>query len=135
METWEWIVLAIAVGAALLLLVAFASIRRRRGGLVERFGPEYDRAAASSGRSDAEQRLSTVEKEHAELDFRSLSPAARERYRDEWRQAESRFASDPRDAARAADPVVARILDEGGYPSTWSGRIRPLTSRPTTRTS
>jgi hypothetical protein len=67
-ETWEWIVLAAAAGAALLLLVALVSIRRRRGRLVERFGPEYDRAVASSGRSDAERRLSTVQQEHDDLD-------------------------------------------------------------------
>lgn len=116
METWEWIVLAVAAGVALLLLVALVSIRRRRGRLVERFGPEYDRAVASSGRSDAERRLSTVQREHDDLEIRSLSSAARERYRDEWRQAESRFVSDPRDAVRAAERVVARILDERGYP-------------------
>jgi hypothetical protein len=115
-ELWEWIVLAVAVGAAVLLLAAFVSIRRRRGRLAERFGPEYQRAVSSTGRSDAERRLSEVEKEHEELDIRSLSPAARERYRDEWHQAEVRFVSDPRDAARAAERVVFRILDERGYP-------------------
>jgi hypothetical protein len=115
-DLWEWIVLAVAVGAALLLIAAFVSIRRRRGRLVERFGPEYQRAVSSSGRTDAERRLSAVEKEHEELDIRSLSPAARERYRDEWHQAEARFVSDPRDAARAAERVVSRILDERGYP-------------------
>ena len=116
MELWEWIVLAVAIGAALLLLAAFVSIRRRRGRLAERFGPEYQRAVSSTGRSGAERRLSEVEKEHEELDIRSLSPAARERYRDEWQQAEVRFVSDPRDAARAAERVVFRILDERGYP-------------------
>jgi hypothetical protein len=115
-DLWEWIVLAVAVGAVLLLIAAFVSIRRRRGRLVERFGPEYQRAVSSSGRTDAERRLSAVEKEHEELDIRSLSPAARERYRDEWHQAEARFVSDPRDAARAAERVVSRILDERGYP-------------------
>ena len=69
--------------SGLLLLAAFVSIRRRRGRLAERFGPEYQRAVSSTGRSDAERRLSEVEKEHEELGIRSLSPAARERYRDE----------------------------------------------------
>jgi hypothetical protein len=115
-ELWEWIVLAVAIGAALILLVAFVSIRRRRGRLSERFGPEYQRAVSSSGRGDAERRLREVEKEHDELDIRSLTPAARERYRDEWHQAEARFVSDPRDAARAAERVVSRMLDERGYP-------------------
>ncbi len=102
--------------SGLLLLAAFVSIRRRRGRLAERFGPEYQRAVSSTGRSDAERRLSEVEKEHEELGIRSLSPAARERYRDEWHQAEVRFVSDIRDAARAAERLVFRILDERGYP-------------------
>jgi len=115
-ETWEWIVLAVAIGAALLLLAALVAIRRRRGRLSERFGPEYERAVSSSGRGDAERRLSAVVKEHDDLDIRPLSRAARDRYRDEWHQAEARFVSDPRDAARAAERVVFRILDERGYP-------------------
>ena len=116
METWEWIVLAVAIGAALVLLAALVAIRRRRGRLSERFGPEYERAVSSSGRGDAERRLSAVVKEHDDLDIRPLSRAARDRYRDEWHQAEARFVSDPRDAARAAERVVFRILDERGYP-------------------
>jgi len=115
-ETWEWIVLAVAIGAALLLLAALVSIRRRRSRLSERFGPEYQRAVSSSGRGDAERRLSAVEKEHDDLEIRPLTRAARERYRDEWHQAEARFVSDPREAARAAERVVSRILDERGYP-------------------
>ena len=45
-----------------------------------------------------------------------MPPAARERYLDEWRQVESRFVSDPRDAARAAERLVVRALGEQGYP-------------------
>ena len=48
--------------------------------------------------------------------IRALPNAARDRYLDEWRQAESRFVSDPRDAARAAERLVERVLDERGYP-------------------
>ena len=119
METWEWITLAIVAGAVLLLVVAVlavASKRRRRSHLHERFGPEYDRAVASSGRRDAEQRLTDVEKEHEDLAIRELPSATRERYLEEWRQAEARFVSDPRDAARAAERLVARVLEDRGYP-------------------
>jgi hypothetical protein len=116
METWEWIVLAVAAGAALLLLVALVSIRRRRSHLEDRFGPEYHRAVSSTGRGDAERRLATVERRHDELDLRSLPHAARERYLEEWRQAETRFVSDPRDAVRAAERIVERVLEERGYP-------------------
>lgn len=120
MENWEWITLAIVAGAVLLLvlgLVAVAGKRKRRAHLEERFGPEYERAVSSSGRRDAEERLSEVEREHAELDIRPLSAAARERYLEEWRQVEARFVNDPEDATRSAERVVQRVLADRGYPT------------------
>jgi hypothetical protein len=111
------IVLCGAGVAFALLLAAFVSIRRRRSRLEERFGPEYERAVASQGRGQAERHLDRVKREHEELELRSLPPAARERYLDEWRQAEARFVSDPRDAVRAAERVVVRILEDRGYPT------------------
>jgi len=120
METWEWIVIAAIVAAAVVLVVAIAAVirrKRRRGHLQERFGPEYDRTVSSEGRRDAERRLSDVEQEHEELDIRPLTPAARERYLDEWRQTEARFVNDPEDAARSAERVVQRVLEDRGYPT------------------
>jgi hypothetical protein len=116
METWEWIVIGAAAALVLLLVLALVRIRRRRSHLQERFGPEYHRAVSSSGTEAAEKRLGEVEREHAKLDIRPLPPAARERYLDEWRQAEARFVSDPRESARAAERIVERVLEERGYP-------------------
>lgn len=116
METWEWIVLAALAGAFVLLLLAFVSIRRRRARLEERFGPEYERTVSDSGRRGAERRLAEVEREHEELEIRPLTPAARERYVEDWRQAEARFVNDPRDAVRTAERVVGRVLEDRGYP-------------------
>lgn len=116
METWEWIVVGVAIGLVVLLAVALMRIRRRRAHLKDRFGREYDRAVAGSGTSEAERRLHDAEREHEELDIRVLPSAARERYRDEWREAEARFVSDPRDAVRAAERLVERMLEEQGYP-------------------
>jgi hypothetical protein len=119
-ENWEWITVAIVVGAVLLLvlgLLAVATKRRRRAHLEERFGPEYERAVSSSGRRDAEERLSAVEREHEDLDIRPLTAAARERYLEDWRQAEARFVNDPEDATRSAERVVQRVLADRGYPT------------------
>ncbi|MBA3381920.1 MAG: hypothetical protein H0T97_08665 [Actinobacteria bacterium] len=119
METWQVITLAIVIGAVIVLAVgvmAVASKRRRRAHLQERFGPEYDRAVSTSGRRDGESRLSEVEKEHDQLAIRDLPAAARERYLEEWQQAEARFVNDPAEAARAAERLVARLLEDRGYP-------------------
>ena len=116
METWEWIVVAVAIGAALLLALAFVRIRTRRSHLKERFGPEYQRAVSDEGVSTAESRLSEIEREREDLSLRDLPPVTRDRYLEEWRQAEVRFVSDPRDATRAAERLVIRALQERGYP-------------------
>jgi hypothetical protein len=116
METWEWIVVAAAIGAALLLALALLRIRQRRSHLKERFGPEYQRVVADHGVGDAESRLSAIESEREDLSLRDLPAATRDRYLDEWRQAEIRFVSDPRDATRAAERLVIRALHERGYP-------------------
>jgi hypothetical protein len=119
METWVWIVIAAVAAAVILLAVAIASARkkRRRDHLQERFGPEYDRTVSSEGKRGAERQLSDVEKEHEELDIRPLTPAARDRYLEEWRQVEARFVNDPEDAARSAERVVHRVLEDRGYPT------------------
>jgi hypothetical protein len=116
METWEWIVLAAAIVAALLLVAAFWRIRRRRSHLKDRFGPEYQRAVSDYGVGGAESRLSDIESERRELTLRDLPAATRDRYLDELRQAETRFVSDPRDATRAAERLVLRAMSERGYP-------------------
>jgi hypothetical protein len=120
METWEWIVVAVVAAAALLLVVGIASWiakRRRRAHLQDRFGPEYERTVSSEGRRAAERRLSDVEKEHEELEIRPLTPAARERYLEEWRRVEAHFVDDPEDATRSAGRIVERVLAERGYPT------------------
>ncbi len=117
METWEWIVIGVAIGLALLLAAAWLRIRRRRSHLKSRFGPEYTRAVSDTGTGAAERRLASVEREHEDLEIRSLTSVSRDRYLEEWRHVEARFVSDPRDAVRAAERIVERALEERGYPS------------------
>jgi hypothetical protein len=125
METWVWIVIAAAAAVVLLLLLATALRRkRRRDHLHERFGPEYERTVSAEGRKEADRRLSTVEEEHDQLDIQPLTPGARERYLEEWRQTEARFVNDPQDAARSADRIVMRVLEERGYPTDGDADLR-----------
>jgi hypothetical protein len=114
-ETWEWIVIAVAAALFLLLVAALIRIRRRRAHLQERFGPEYHRTVADHGRGTGEKRLAETEQRREELEIRPLPVAARERYLEEWRQAEARFVHDPRDAVRTAERVVQRVLGDRGY--------------------
>jgi hypothetical protein len=118
-ETWEWIVLAAVVVVTVVAVLAAIGVlvrRRRRAHLRERFGAEYERAVAASGKRDAERQLVEVERKHDDLEIRPLPETTRERYLDEWRQTESRFVSDPADAARGAERIVVRVLEERGYP-------------------
>ena len=128
METWEWVVLGITIAAAVLLALAWVRIRTRRSHLKGRFGPEYSRAVSDSGTGGAERQLTAVEREHEDLELRPLSPATQNRYLDEWRQAEVRFVSDPRDATRTAESLVLRALEECGYPREDDNRLVALVS-------
>lgn len=116
MDTWEWIVLGVAVAVALVLVLALVRIRWRRSHLKKRFGPEYHRAVTGEGRGAGESHLAEIESEHDRLELHDLPPMTRDRYLDEWRQAETRFVSDPGDAVRAAERIVERVLHERGYP-------------------
>ena len=115
METWEWIVIGVAAGIVVVLLLALVRIRSRRARLQERFGPEYHRTVSDRGRTAGEKRLAEVEQQREELEVKPLPAATRERYLEEWRQAEVRFVHDPRDAVRTAERVVLRVLGDRGY--------------------
>ena len=114
-----WIVIAVV---AVLVIAAFAAWSyaksRRRTALRDQFGREYDRTVDSAGsRRKAERELAEREKAHESLDIQPLSEAARDRYVDDWQQAERRFVDDPELAAREADRIVRSVLDDRGYPN------------------
>jgi hypothetical protein len=117
MDTWVWIVIVAAVVIAVLAVIRFAFASRRRRGLQERFGPEYDRAVETSGdRRNAESQLREREQLHDQLDIRELSPAARDRYFEEWRAVQVRFVDSPGAAVREADTLVQQVMRDRGYP-------------------
>jgi hypothetical protein len=116
METWVWIVLAIAVAIVLIGLWSANRARRTRS-LRDRFGREYERTVEHEGdRREAERELREREKRHEQLDLRPLAPEARERYRREWEATQGRFVDDPTGAVREADALVQRVMKERGYP-------------------
>jgi hypothetical protein len=121
MDTIWWVLIAVAIAVVLLAVAVPAYMRtRRRAGLREQFGPEYDRTVGDTGsRRKAERELAERERAHEELDIRPLTEAARERHLEDWQRAERRFVDDPELAAREADSVVRSVLQERGYPSDY----------------
>jgi hypothetical protein len=120
MSTQDVIIVVAAVAAVLLLAaaVAVAARKRRSDRLRGEFGSEYDRTVEDTGkRRDAEKDLAARKEEHAELELRPLSPAARERYQSNWMQLQSRFVDAPASAVSEADLLVTQLMAERGYPT------------------
>ena len=120
MSTTGWVILAIVVGALVVAAIAAWQYTetRRRTGLRDRFGPEYERTVnGSDSRREGERELREREERYAEMDIKPLSEASRSRYTEDWEHAEKLFVDDPELAAREADRVVRNVLDERGYPS------------------
>jgi hypothetical protein len=117
MDTWVWIVIIAAIVLVVLAIAYVVSTGRRRRGLQDRFGPEYDRTVESAdSRRKAEADLRDREQRHDELDIRELSPAARDRYSEQWRVVQTRFVDAPGDAVREADSLVQHVMRDRGYP-------------------
>jgi hypothetical protein len=117
MDTWVWIVIVAAVVVAFLVIAALAVGGRRRRRLQDRFGPEYERAVETAGdRRSAEAALREREQWREELEIRELTPAARDRYFDDWRVVQARFVDAPGAAVTDADRLVQQVMRDRGYP-------------------
>ncbi|GAA5188531.1 hypothetical protein GCM10023322_39430 [Rugosimonospora acidiphila] len=116
--TTAQIVILIVVIVVVAAIVALAVASARRRALRQRFGPEYERVVAEQpSRSAAEHELRERERRHAELDLRPLPAPARAEYAAAWQDVQTRFVDSPRDAVRAGDELVTRLLREIGYPT------------------
>ena len=109
--------LVIAVVVILGLVGAIALQTRKTRRLQQTFGNEYDRTLDEAGkRRHAEKELQARQQEHAELELRPLTPAARERFMQEWIAAQTHFVDTPAVALTEADALVTQLLHEIGYP-------------------
>jgi hypothetical protein len=110
------------IGAAVAVLVvaiiaALAWRRRRTTQLRDRFGPEYVRAVSETGgERQAEAALSARAARVRKYDLQKLSPDARMRYIEAWRQVQAKFVDDPRAAAHEADDLLNQVMAARGYP-------------------
>jgi hypothetical protein len=114
------VVVVILVAA---VIVAGSLVMRRRR-LQQRFGPEYDRAVASSdSRRQAEAELAAREKRVRSLDIRPLDPAARDRYASQWMAIQEQFVDSPASAVTSAQGLITSVMNERGYPTEDVGQI------------
>ena len=120
MPVWSWFFIAAAVLIALtLVLIAVLSVagRRKTRRLKEHFGAEYERAVDVAGDQRAvEQELVAREQKREKLDIVELSPAAHQRYAQQWTAVQRSFVDDPSDAVGYADRLVTEVMRERGYP-------------------
>ena len=117
MDAATWILIAAAVVLTLALVVWAVSHRRQSARLRERFGPEYDRTVdRADNRRAAEADLRDREQRRNELELRTLSPAACERYTSAWHDVQARFVDTPAEAVLEGDSLVTALMREVGYP-------------------
>lgn len=117
MAAWIWVVIGIAVVAALGLVAWQGLARRRSGRLRQRFGPEYNRLVNSAeSKRDAEAELQAREERRRQLDIQPLSERARDRYVQDWQAVQAQFVEDPRAAVASADSLIQAVMAERGYP-------------------
>lgn len=111
------IVIIVIVVIVLVALVLLMRQRQQTQRIQQKFGPEYDRTVEQAGgRKEAEKELQERTKRREELQIRPLDPGAREEYSQQWRQTQERFVDNPQLSVREADLLVARVMQDRGYP-------------------
>lgn len=109
------VVVALAVVAVVIVIVVQA--KRRKAGLQQRFGKEYDRTVRERrSEREAQAELENRQKRVEQFKIRTLTAAERSRYAEQWRTVQSRFVDDPKDAVIGADDTVAALMEARGYP-------------------
>jgi hypothetical protein len=112
----------IIVAAALVAIVAIAAVwmylqNKQTRRLQSKFGPEYERLAATEGdRARTEKTLHEREKRVGEFNLVLLSAEDRDRFAGEWRLEQAGFVDDPASAVANADKLVTNVMKARGYP-------------------
>jgi len=110
--------LAFAAAAVIVVAVVFIALRRRRTGrLHERFGPEYERAVREAGSvTAAEATLEARQRRVERLHIHPLEPDDTARFSRAWRDVQTRFVDNPKDAITSADRLIGEVMRARGYP-------------------
>lgn len=118
MQTGPVILLAILAAIAVVAILLWVGVRRRRTErLRNRFGDEYDRTLETQGkRATAEATLQERKERVARFDIRPLSPQERGDFIRDWREVKAVFVDSPVEAVHHADRLLAAIMKARGYP-------------------
>ena len=117
MSTTEAILLAVVAVVVVVAVVWWTMSLRRRHGLRDRFGEEYEIVLDEHGsKRRADRELSARQARHDQLDIRPLDPQLRLRYAEQWRAAQARFVDEPDAALEDADRLLEDVMVERGYP-------------------
>jgi hypothetical protein len=118
MQTGPVILLAILAAIAVVAILVWVGLRRRRTEqLRNRFGDEYDRTLETQGkRATAEATLQERKERVARFDIRPLSPQERGDFIRDWREVKAVFVDSPVEAVHHADRLLAAIMKARGYP-------------------
>jgi hypothetical protein len=117
MDTWVWIVIAVAAAVVVLGIVWSLARARRTKQLKQGFGPEYDRVAADAPtRREAESELRARQERHEQFDIRELPPDRRDHYMARWKDVQANFVDEPDKAIARADSLIQEVMRERGYP-------------------
>jgi len=112
-----WVILAIVVVLALVVVGWLWARLRRTEHLQDRFGPEYARTVDEHGDARAaEKELTERESRREKFDIRPLAPESRARYLERWKDVQARFVDDPAPAVADADRLIGEAMRERGYP-------------------
>jgi hypothetical protein len=117
MSTVTIVVIVVAAVVVAVLVIGVTAVRRRRG-LKQRFGPEYDRLAGErASRRKAESELAGRERRVRGLDIQQLDDSARAGYALQWAAIQEQFVDAPEDAVASSQLLVAAVMSELGYPT------------------
>ena len=112
-----WVILAIVIVLALLVVAWLWARLRRTEHLQDRFGPEYARTVDEHGDARAaEKELQERESRRKKFDIRPLAPESRARYLEQWKDVQAQFVDEPGPAVADADRLIGEAMRERGYP-------------------
>lgn len=115
MDTLTIVLIAVAVAAVAFGVYMYMQ-RERTARLKKKYGPEYERLAAESGRTSVDSRLVEREERVKKYHIRSLEQGERQSFASAWLDTQARFVDDPRMAISNADDLVCRVMERRGYP-------------------